>query len=122
MEVSPYYDPLLAKLIVWGPDRASAINRMQRALAELFVGGVPTSQPFHVRMLANEQFLAADFHVQFLENEAAGLMDGAPESRFADFALAAALAERFRSDASAPQFSRQDGSGWKAAARREGLR
>ncbi len=67
--VSPFYDSLIAKLIVWAPDRERAINRMQRALGEFEITGrgVKTTIPFHQRILANEQFRSGDVTTDFVE-------------------------------------------------------
>jgi len=56
-EVPPFYDSLLGKLIVWGPDRETAIARGRAALAELVVEGLVTNVAIHQAMLANESFL-----------------------------------------------------------------
>ena len=53
-EVPPYYDSLLGKLIVWGPDRGAAIARARAALDELVVDGLVTNVPIHRALLANE--------------------------------------------------------------------
>jgi acetyl-CoA carboxylase biotin carboxylase subunit len=66
MEVSLNYDPMLAKLIVWGPDRNTAIERMKRALAELNVGGVRTSAPAALSVLEEAAFVKGDFDTHFL--------------------------------------------------------
>jgi acetyl-CoA carboxylase biotin carboxylase subunit len=67
--VSPFYDSLIAKLIVWAPDRERAIDRMQRALAEFEISGrgVKTTIPFHQRILANAQFRTGDVTTDFVE-------------------------------------------------------
>jgi acetyl-CoA carboxylase biotin carboxylase subunit len=67
MEVGLNYDPMLAKLIVWGPDRLSAIERMRRALAELNVGGVRTTVPAAMVVLENDEFRAGDYDTHLLE-------------------------------------------------------
>ena len=54
--VGLHYDPLLGKLIAWGATRTEAIARMRRALDELMIVGVATSQPFHTRVLAEETY------------------------------------------------------------------
>jgi acetyl-CoA carboxylase biotin carboxylase subunit len=56
-DVPPYYDSLLGKLIVWGPDRPSAIARGRAALDELLIEGLTTNIPIHQALLANEAFL-----------------------------------------------------------------
>jgi acetyl-CoA carboxylase, biotin carboxylase subunit len=68
--IAPYYDSLIAKVIVWAPDRAAAIDRMQRALAEFQIEGrgIKTTIPFHLRVLANEQFRSGDVSTDFLEH------------------------------------------------------
>ena len=68
--IAPYYDSLIAKLIVWAPDRPAAIERMQRALSEFQIEGrgVKTTIPFHQRVLANEQFRSGDVSTDFLEH------------------------------------------------------
>jgi acetyl-CoA/propionyl-CoA carboxylase biotin carboxyl carrier protein len=55
-EISPMYDPMIAKLIVWDSDRAEATRRMLRALAEYEIGGVTTLLPFHRALFATEQW------------------------------------------------------------------
>ena len=92
-EVTLHYDSMLAKLIVWAPDRAQAIGRMERALDELILVGVPTNQGFHRRLLADSAFRAAEIDIQFLERRD-DLMRPAPaEGAAFDLAIAAALAE-----------------------------
>jgi acetyl-CoA carboxylase biotin carboxylase subunit len=66
-EVPPYYDSLLGKLIVWGPDRATAIARSRVAIDELLVDGVITNIPIHRALLANEQFLAGNFTTNLID-------------------------------------------------------
>jgi acetyl-CoA carboxylase biotin carboxylase subunit len=64
--VPPYYDSLLAKVICWGADRAEALARMRRALAELRVEGVKTTAAFHARLLAHERFVRGDVNTVFI--------------------------------------------------------
>ena len=66
-EVTPFYDSLLAKVIVWGADRAEAIARSRRALDEIVVEGVQTTVPLLSAILAEEWFTTADFHTGTLE-------------------------------------------------------
>ena len=65
--VPPFYDSLLAKLIVWDEDRASALARMSRALGELQVDGLPTTKPLHQALARDADVQAGDFHTQWLE-------------------------------------------------------
>ena len=68
-QVSPFYDSLIAKLIVWAPDRAQAVARMQRALSEFEVKGpgVHTTIPFHEKVFAHPVFRGGDYNTNFIE-------------------------------------------------------
>ena len=68
--IAPFYDSLIAKLIVWAPERAEAIERMQRALSEFQIEGrgVKTTIPFHRAVLADERFRAGEVDTSFLEH------------------------------------------------------
>lgn len=65
--IPPYYDSMIAKLIVWAPTRDEAIARMKRALSEFDIEGVKTTIPFHLRLLEHPKFIAGDFDIKFLE-------------------------------------------------------
>ena len=60
------YDPLLAKLIAWGPDRATAIARARRAAREMIVAGLPTSLPFHSFVLAEPDFGSGQYDTDYV--------------------------------------------------------
>jgi acetyl-CoA carboxylase biotin carboxylase subunit len=64
--VPPQYDSLLAKLIVWAPDRDEAIARMARALAETSIEGVPTTIPFHYRVVQSSMFKDGEISTSFI--------------------------------------------------------
>lgn len=66
--VPSYYDSLIAKLIVHTDDRASAINRMQRALEETIIEGPKTTVPFHQAIMRNRDFRNGNFHTGFLDS------------------------------------------------------
>ena len=66
-EVPPFYDSLLAKLIVWGATREVALARSRRALAELEIGGIRTNVPFHRGIIDNEAFLAGRVSTNLLD-------------------------------------------------------
>jgi acetyl-CoA carboxylase biotin carboxylase subunit len=66
-EVPPYYDSLLAKLIVWGEDRDQALARSRRALGEFTVSGLKTNLPFHRGIIDNEAFLGAQVSTNLLD-------------------------------------------------------
>jgi acetyl-CoA carboxylase biotin carboxylase subunit len=72
--IAPFYDSLIAKLIVWAPTRLEAIERMDRALSEFQIEGrgVKTTIPFHRRVLADAQFRSGDVTTDFVEHFLAG--------------------------------------------------
>jgi acetyl-CoA carboxylase biotin carboxylase subunit len=65
--IPPYYDSLIAKLIVWGKNREHAIARGVRALEEFAIEGIKTTIPFHLQVLQDERFLSGKFDTSFLE-------------------------------------------------------
>jgi acetyl-CoA carboxylase biotin carboxylase subunit len=65
--IPPYYDSLIAKLIVHGRDREEALSRMRRALEMFIVEGVKTTIPLHRKILADPDFVAGNFDTRFLE-------------------------------------------------------
>jgi acetyl-CoA carboxylase biotin carboxylase subunit len=64
--IPPYYDSMIAKLIVRARTREEAIQKMERALDEFIVEGIKTTVPFHQRLMRNEAFRKGDFHTGFL--------------------------------------------------------
>ncbi len=66
--VLPYYDSLIAKLIVWGKDRKEAIGKMRRSLKEFTIHGVKSTIPLQRRIIRNADFLKGDFSTKFLDN------------------------------------------------------
>lgn len=66
--IPPYYDSLIAKLIVWGKNREHALARGRRALEEFTIEGIKTTIPFHLKVLEDERFLTGNFDTGFLEN------------------------------------------------------
>jgi acetyl-CoA carboxylase biotin carboxylase subunit len=65
--VPPYYDSLIAKLIVHGVDRAEAIAKMRRALSQFVVRGIETSISLHEEIFGDEDFVAGEFDTGFME-------------------------------------------------------
>jgi acetyl-CoA carboxylase biotin carboxylase subunit len=66
-EIPPYYDSLIGKLVVWGPNRDAAIKRMKRALREFAITGVPTTIGFHQKILETPAFLEGEVYTNFVE-------------------------------------------------------
>lgn len=88
--VSMHYDPMLAKLIVHGPDRPAALARLQRALAALDIQGVVTNRGFLQRLASHPAFKAAELDTRFIERHQSSLF--APrEIRAEDLASAALI-------------------------------
>ena len=67
-QVPPFYDSLLAKIAVWGKDRAEAIERMERALRETIIDGVTHITPLHRMILADEEFRRGNIHTGYVGN------------------------------------------------------
>jgi acetyl/propionyl-CoA carboxylase alpha subunit len=118
LSVPTDYDPLLAKLVAWGPDRATALARARRAVRETIVAGVPTSLPFHSFVLAERDFAAGRYDTDYVATHwgranAPEITEGA--------AVAAALAgvARLRSR---PRPAAADATSWSQSAREDMLR
>ncbi|MNO72843.1 Biotin carboxylase [compost metagenome] len=65
--ISPHYDSMIAKLIVWGATREEAISKMKRALSEFAIEGIHTTIPFHQKLLEHPVFIEGNFDIKFLE-------------------------------------------------------
>src|ERR1019366_2425066 len=137
--VGLHYDPLLAKLIVWGGTGGDGVGRMHRALRELRVEGVETSREFHLRVMEDEEFRRGAIEVQWLERRLASLLGERPskEERRVAAIAAALIAERDRAgragratgsrkaaapDSAGPALAGAEPSAWAPLARREALR
>jgi len=118
-EVSLHYDPLLAKLIAYGPNRATAIARMARALDELVIDGVDTSAPYLRRVMDEEDFRAGRLSTAYVEEHKELLTDGSSEADLIAAAVAAALLEdAYREGHRVPRIGSNGGSGpspWRAS-------
>jgi acetyl/propionyl-CoA carboxylase alpha subunit len=66
-QMTLYYDPMVAKLVVWGETRAEAILRMRRGLNEYRIGGIKTSIPFHQEIMDSTEFIWGTFDTHFIE-------------------------------------------------------
>jgi acetyl-CoA carboxylase biotin carboxylase subunit len=124
--VTPDYDPLIAKLIVWGEDRQSCLARARRAIREYRVEGIATTLPFFDRVLHDEPFLEGDFDVGYIDRRwKSGVGDArgsSMESERARVALVAAAVAAYRKTSSPRSTSDQKAtSAWKQAGLREQL-
>jgi acetyl-CoA carboxylase biotin carboxylase subunit len=125
-EVPIYYDPMIAKLAVWGRDRAEAIDRMRRALDEFAIAGeLRTNLELHRWLMNHPSFIAGDYDNTFLESEyrPAARADSDP-ARLAAMLMAAVAAQGNHGGAAATSADHPStrASAWKTAARLELLR
>jgi len=67
-EIPPFYDSLVAKLVVWGEDRQCAVSRMRRALGEFLLEGVQTTLPFHKKVMNDARFVRGEINTHFIQN------------------------------------------------------
>ncbi len=120
--ITPYYDPLIAKLICWGDTRGEALLRMRRALSEYRVLGVRTNIPFHQNLLDSTRFIAGQFDTTFVEERFS--MEERHNLRPEIAAILATLVahEKRRQAAQVIGRNERDVSNWKLVARWERLR
>jgi acetyl-CoA carboxylase, biotin carboxylase subunit len=121
-EITPFYDPMIAKLIVWGETRAQAILRMRRALEEYRIVGVRTNIPFHQTLMDSHRFMGGQFDTRFVEERFS--MDDALEPNEANSEIAAIIAtlvSHNETERSAQMVRRneRDASNWKWVGRWE---
>ena len=118
--ITPFYDPMIAKLIVWDVDRDAALRRMQQALAECEVVGVTTNAAFLRRLVMTDSFTQAKLDTALIEREQAALTPNDNDSGPALWALAAiagvATSEAASRDARDPHSPWQAQDGWRLGA------
>jgi len=118
--ITPFYDPMIAKLIVWDVDRDAALRRMQQALAECEVVGVTTNAAFLRRLVMTDSFSQAKLDTALIEREQAALAPNDGDSDPALWALAAiagvATSEAASRDARDPHSPWQAQDGWRLGA------
>jgi acetyl-CoA carboxylase biotin carboxylase subunit len=121
-EVTPYYDPLIAKLICWGETRGEAILRMRRALEEFRIIGIKTSIPFHQAMMDSHRFMAGSFDTRFVEERFMLEEEtNAEQMRVAAIIGTLVAHSRGRQAAQVVRRAERDTSNWKWLARWERL-
>jgi acetyl/propionyl-CoA carboxylase alpha subunit len=123
-EVSPYYDALISKLIVWGETRAEAILRMRRSLEEYKIAGVRTNIPFHQNLMDSHRFMGGQFDTRFVEERFS--MEAIEEGKSVPVDIAAILAtlvahRNTQRAAQIVQRGERDTSNWKWLSRWERL-
>lgn len=115
-QITPYYDALIAKLIVHEETREETIARMKRALEEYCVIGVRTNIPFHQALLENPDFLAGNFDTQFVNDEVppfTGLQKDKDLPKVAALAAVLATHDNTRRSAIVIRRAKRDISNWK---------
>ena len=120
-DVSPFYDPMISKLVVWGGTRQEAIARMRRALGEYVIGGIKTTIPFHQWLMDDEDFQAGHLDTGFIERRYQPHA-AHPDQLAQDVALIAAALDHWQAtrQAAATPMSQNGGEGvnpWKLAGR-----
>lgn len=122
-EISIYYDPMIAKLLVWGRTRQEMIERMRRALREFRIDGVKHNILFHKTILDSEDFFSGHYDTTFIEKMNDWSRKGHPEKLEKVALMAAALAYKkmLPAQTEKPISRAQTVSSWKIAGRREAL-
>jgi 3-methylcrotonyl-CoA carboxylase alpha subunit len=106
--ISPHYDPMIAKLIVWGESRTQALARLAAALADTHIVGVANNVDFLTRLIANPSFARAELDTGLIERERAQLF--APETELAPRWLAAACARLLVDEAAVDETAEGNGA------------
>lgn len=120
-EITPHYDPMIAKLIVWDEDREAALARMRQALADYRVVGVTTNIDFLSRLVSCPAFAGADLDTGLIERQQDFLFPESPEVP-RDVILTATVAELLREREQAAQQGQRSGDPWSPWNRRDGWR
>jgi len=97
-QITPYYDPMIAKLIVWGEDRTHALARMQQALGDFHIVGIANNVDFLSRLVANEAFARGDVHTGLIEQEREHLFADAKDEEPVSHEVLAFACARILSD------------------------
>jgi acetyl-CoA carboxylase, biotin carboxylase subunit len=121
-EISPYYDSLISKLVVYGATRAEAILRLRRALEEYKIVGVRTNIPFHQNLMDSMRFMAGNFDTRFVEERFS--LDEKEKRKNFNPKIAAIMAtlvahKRTQRTAHVIQRNKRDTSNWKWVGRWE---
>ena len=120
-EITPHYDPMIAKLIVWDEDREGALARMRQALADYRVVGVTTNIDFLSRLVACPAFAGADLDTGLIERQKDFLFPSEAEPP-RDVFLVAAAAELLREQEEAAAQAGRSGDPWSPWNQRDGWR
>lgn len=121
-EVSIFYDPLIAKLLVWAPTRREAISRMRRALSEYKIRGIKTSIPFHQKVVQNPYFIKGEYNTTFIDKSFN--LTKIEKTNYEIAAITAVITNTLKEKgiSVAKKAPKSGYSLWKLAARQAGLR
>lgn len=111
------YDPMLAKVIVWGDDRAAAVQRMTRSLQDFVISGVRTNLPLFQRIMRDPDFVSGTYSTEFLRRAMLFNFAETPDEVLRDLAVAAAVAYAMRTQGRQPAMPAQFLQGWHRASR-----
>ena len=117
-EITPFYDPMLSKLIVWAETREDAIQKMISALREYIVLGVKTNIGFLLRVMSDNEFRQGQIDTGFIERHPELLNPGEVQT---ETALIAAALAMYSSDSKEEKPSQKPASNWKLYSRRLGV-
>jgi acetyl-CoA carboxylase biotin carboxylase subunit len=120
MEINPYYDSLMSKLLAWGETRGEAILRMRRALAEYRIIGIKTTLPFHIQVMNSTRYQGGQLDTNFLE-EHFTLDESSRLDQMSVAAIAATLLAH-QQNQQAILLQQRSSSPWKLVGRKRGLR
>ncbi|MBE0696850.1 MAG: hypothetical protein IH586_07995, partial [Anaerolineaceae bacterium] len=122
MPVTVNYDSMIAKVIAWGEDRNSAIRRLQRALSEFQISGVPTDIEFLMQIIESESFMVGRADTTYLEDFQPAAVPGVEDSLNQEVAVVAALMAHSEMKKPAGAAEKPNGSLWRLAAWQEQMR
>jgi acetyl/propionyl-CoA carboxylase alpha subunit len=111
------YDPILAKVIVWGEDRPAAVQRMLRSLQDFVITGVRTNLPIFQRIMQDPDFEAGVYDTEFLRRPMLSSPADAPDEVLRDLAVAAAVAYAMRTEGRQATIPQQFLQGWHRSSR-----
>lgn len=124
-EITPYYDPLLGKLVAWGNSRKDSLNRMKRALKECHIVGIETTIPFCIAIISNRQFQTGNYNTHFIEKSFDELLRFKQENMGIERELACAVAgihtTNMKPDTTISDRKTTEASLWKSIGRKEEL-
>lgn len=111
------YDPMLAKLVVWGEDREAAVLRMTRSLQDFVITGVRTNLPLFQRIMAEPDFLDGTYTTEFMRRPLLNGNPDTPDEMLRDLAIAVAMAYATRTQGRATTLPQRFQQGWHRASR-----